>query len=126
MDLTCQVPMQYCSLQHQTLPPSPVTSTAGCCFCFDSVSSFCLELFLRCYLGAYYVPTDLGTSSFSSLSFFLFILLMGFSRQEYSSGLPFPSPGDHILSDLSHDTFALGGSTHGTAHHFFESDKAVN
>ena len=26
---------------------------------------------------------------------------MGFSRQEYWSGLPFPSPGDHILSNLS-------------------------
>ena len=26
---------------------------------------------------------------------------MGFSRQEYWSGLPFPSPVDHILSDLS-------------------------
>ena len=26
---------------------------------------------------------------------------MGFSRQEYGSGLPFPSPVDHILSDLS-------------------------
>ena len=32
---------------------------------------------------------------------FLFILFMGFSRQEYWSGLPFPSPVDHILSDLS-------------------------
>ena len=27
--------------------------------------------------------TDLGSSSFSILSFFLFILFMGFSRQEY-------------------------------------------
>ena len=35
------------------------------------------------------------------LSFCLFILLMGLSRQEYWSGLPFPSPVDHILSDLS-------------------------
>ena len=39
--------MQYCSLQHWTLLPSPVTSTTGCCFCFDSVSSFFLELFLH-------------------------------------------------------------------------------
>ena len=31
----------------------------------------------------------------------LFILFMGFSRQEYWNGLPFPSPVDHILSDLS-------------------------
>ena len=39
MDLTFQVPVQYCSLQHQTLLPSPVISTTGCCFCFGSISS---------------------------------------------------------------------------------------
>ena len=32
MDLTIQVPMQYCSLQHQALLPLPVMSTTGCCF----------------------------------------------------------------------------------------------
>ena len=37
----------------------------------------------------------------SVLSFCLFILFMGFSRQEYWNGLPFPSPMDHLLSDLS-------------------------
>ena len=47
MDLTFQVPMQYCSLQNWTLLPSPVTSTTGCCFCFGSISSFFLELFLH-------------------------------------------------------------------------------
>ena len=47
MDLTFQVPMQYCSLQHQTLLPSPITSTMGCYFCFGSISSFFLELFLH-------------------------------------------------------------------------------
>ena len=31
----------------------------------------------------------------------LFILLMGFSQQEYWSGLPFPLTVDHILSELS-------------------------
>ena len=39
MDWTSQVPMQYCSLQHQTLLPSPLTSTTGCCFCLGSISS---------------------------------------------------------------------------------------
>ena len=47
MDLTFQVPMQYCSLQHQTLLLSPVTSTAGYCFCLSSIPSFFLELFLH-------------------------------------------------------------------------------
>ena len=36
MDLTFQVPMQYCSLQHRILLLSPVTSTTGYCFCFGS------------------------------------------------------------------------------------------
>ena len=82
MDRTSQVFMQYCSLQHQTLLPSPVTSTTGC-FCFGSVSSFFLELFLHWSPVAYWVPTDLGSSSFNVLSFYLFILFVGFSRQEY-------------------------------------------
>ena len=98
MDLTFQVPMQYCSLQHQTFLLSPVTSTTGCCFFFGSISSFFLELFLHWSPVAYWAPTDLGSSSFSALSFCLFILFMGFSRQEYWSGLPFSSPVDHILS----------------------------
>ena len=45
MDLTFQVPMQYCSLQHRTLLLSPVTSTTGYWFCFGSIPSFFLELF---------------------------------------------------------------------------------
>ena len=56
MDLTFQVPMKYCSLQHQTWLPSPVTSTTECCFCFGSVSSFFLELFFRSSPVAYWAP----------------------------------------------------------------------
>ena len=101
MDLTFQVPMQYCSLQHWTLLLSPVPFTTGCCFWLGSIPSFFLELFLHWSPVVYWAPTDLVSSSFSVLSFCLFILFMGFSRQEYWSGLPFPSPVDHILSDLS-------------------------
>ena len=75
--------MQYCSLQHRTLLPAPVTSTTGYCFCFGSVPLFFLELFLHWSPVAYWAPTNLGKSSFSVLSFCLFILFMGFSRQEY-------------------------------------------
>ena len=101
MDLTFQVPIQYCSLQHQTLLPSPTTSTTGYWFCFGSVFSFFLELFLYSSPVAYSTPTDLGSSFFSVISFCLFILFMGFLSQEYQSGLPIPSPVDHALSDLS-------------------------
>ena len=96
MDLTFQVPMQYCSLQQQTLLPSPVTSTTGCCFCFGSVSSFFLDLFLHWSPVVYWVPTNLGSSSFNVLSYCLFILFM-----LNWSGLPFPSPVDHILTGSS-------------------------
>ena len=63
--------MQYCSLQHWTLLLSPVTSIAGYCFCFGSIPSFFLELFLLWSPVAYWVPTDLGSSSFGMLSFCL-------------------------------------------------------
>ena len=46
MDLTFQVPMQYCYLQHRTLISPPDTSTAGHNFCFCLASSFFLELFI--------------------------------------------------------------------------------
>ena len=99
LDLIFQVPIQYCSLQHRTLLLSPVTSTAGYCFCFGSIPSFFLELFFHWSPVAYWAPTGLGSFSFSILSFCLFILFMGFSRQEYWSGLPFPFLVDRILSD---------------------------
>ena len=125
MSLTFQVPMQYCSLQHQTFLPSPVTYTTEWCFCFGSVSSFFLELFLHWSPVAYWAPTDLGSSSFSVLSFCLFILFMGFSRQEHWSGLPFPSPVDHILSEFSIMTHLSWVTLHVMAHSFIELDKAV-
>ena len=125
MDLTFQVPRQYGCLQHQTLLSSPVTSTTWHCFFFGSVSSFFLELFLHWSPVAYWTPTDLGSSSFSVLYFCLFLLFMGFSRQEYWSGLPFPSPVDHILSKHSTMTHPSWVALHGMAHSFIELDKAV-
>ena len=50
---------------------------------------------------------------------------MGFSRQEYYSGLPFPSPVDHILSELSTVTSLSWVALHGMANSFIELDKAV-
>ena len=73
MDVTLQVPMQYYSLQHQTLLPSPVTSTTGCCFFFGSLSSFFLELFLHSSPVVYWAPTGQRSSSFSVIPFYLFI-----------------------------------------------------
>ena len=101
IDLASQVPLQYYWLHHWPLRPSPVTSTTGCCFCFGSVFSFFLELFIHWSPVAHWAPTELKSSSFSVLSFCPFILFMGFSRKEYWSGLLLPSPFDCILSELS-------------------------
>ena len=116
MDLTFQVPMQYYSLQHQTLLPSPVTSTTGCCFCFGSISLSFLELFLYWSPVAYWASTDLWVSSFSVVSFYLFILSIGFSRQEYLSGLPFPLPVGNVLSELCTMTCPSWVTLDGMAH----------
>ena len=122
------VPMQYCSLQHWTWLPSPVTSTTGYCFRFVlfSVSLFILSgvispLFSSSILGTYW-PEEFVFQC--PIFFCLIILFMGFSRQEYWSGLPFPSPVDHILSDLSTMTLPSWVAPRAWLS-FIELDKAV-
>ena len=117
--------MLYCYLQHWTLLPSPVTSTTGPCFCFGSIPSFFLELFLHWSPVAYWSPTNLVSSSFIVLSLCLFILFMEFSRQECWSDLPFLSPVDHILSVLSTMTHLSWAALRGMAHSFIVLDKAL-
>ena len=72
-------------------------------------------------LGTYH----LRSSSFSVLSVCLFILFVGSSRQEYWRGLPFPSPVNHILSELSTMTHLSWVALQGMDHSFTELDKAV-
>ena len=106
--------------------PNYVTKLSyGCCFFFCSISSFFLKLFLHWSPVAYWAPTDLESSPFSVLSFCLFILFMGFSRQEYWSGFPFPSPLDHVLSEFSTITRPSWVALHSMAHSFIELDKVV-
>ena len=122
-DLTFQVPMQYCSLQYRTL--SPVTSTTGFCFCIGSFPSFFLELFLYWSPVAYWAPTDLGSFSFSVLPFCLFVLFMGFSRQEYWGGLPCSPPVDHILLELFSMTHSSWVALLGIARGFIKLHKPL-
>ena len=127
MDLTFQVPIQYCSLQHQTLLPSPVTSTTGYCFCFGSIPSFFLELFFHSSPVAYWAPTNLkiGCVSFSVLSFSFSQCLWGSQGKNNEVFCHFPSPVDHILSELSIMTRLPWVALHGMALSFFELGKAV-
>ena len=67
-----------------------------------------------------WAPTDLGSSSFH-----LFTLFMWFSRQEYWSGLPFPSSVGHILLVLSTMTHPSWVALHGMVYSFIELDKTV-
>ena len=71
MDLTFQVPMQYCSLQHWTLLSLPDTSTTGHHFLFSHASSFFLELLVMSLHSspvAYWTPSNLGGSSSGVIS----------------------------------------------------------
>ena len=100
VDLTFHFPMQCCFLQHWTLLLSSVTSTTGHCFHFGSISSFFLELLLHSSPVVYWAPTNLGSSSFSVVSF-TFSFCSFFSKQEHWSGLPLSSLVDNIFSKLS-------------------------
>ena len=57
--------------------------------------------------------------------FFYVSLITVLTSLEYWSGLPFPSPVDHILSELSTITSPSWVALHGMAHSFIELDKAV-
>ena len=90
------------------------TSTSEHHFSFGPVASFFLELLLMAlqssnqHIGHLLTYGESGRGSSSSvISFCLFILPMGFSRQEDWSGLPFPPPADHVWSEL----FTMTGST---------------
>ena len=120
------IPGSYAILLFTALDCTSNTSHihTGYCFCSGSISSFFLELFLHPSPVAYWAPTDLRSSFFSVLSFCLFILFMGFSRQEYWSGLALPFPVDRVLSALPTMTRPSWVALYSMAHSFIELDKA--
>ena len=86
----------------------------------DFVSKFLMiwfwdYIFLSCQ--EFFSLMETSNLFFQLLVFCPFILFVGFSRQEYWSGLPFPSPVDHVRSKLSTMThpYTMGGPTrHGS------------
>ena len=125
MDLTCLVSMQYCSLQHQTF--SSITSHFHNWMLFLlSIHLFILSgvisLLISSSILVIYWP---GEFIFHCPIFLTFHAFMEFSRQECWSGLPFPSPVDYILSELSTMTRLSWVAPHDMAHSFIELDKAV-
>ena len=114
MDLTFQVPMQYCSLRHQILLSLLDTSSIGHHFCFHPASSF----FLHSSPVAYWTPSSLGGLSFGVISFYLFIQFMERSQQVYRGFCSIPSSsGSHFARTLQCDV--LGGpAQHGSWVHW--------
>ena len=119
MDLTFQIPMQYCSLQHQTLLPSPVIVTTGCCVCFGSISSFFLGLFLHWSPVAHWAPTDLGSSSLCPI--FLPLHTVHSSEVVCHSLLQ----RTMFCQNSPPWPICLGLALHGMAYSFIELEKAV-
>ena len=125
MDLTFPVPMQYCFFSIGLY--TSITSHIHNWLLFllwlhlFILSGFISPLISSSILGTY----QPGASSFSVLCFCLFILFVGFSRQKYWGGLPFSSPVDHVLLELSTMTCLSWVVLWGVAHSFFELDKAV-
>ena len=112
MDPTFRVPMEYCSY------------SIGFYFItrhIHSWVSFLLwpSIFILPRAISLLFPSSIldtyqhwGAHPSGVISFCLFILFMGFSRQEYWSGLPSSSPVDHILSELSTMTHASWVALH--------------
>ena len=117
--------MHDCSLQHWILLSPPDTSTTEWHFCIGPGSPFFLKLFLHSSSVAYQTLTSLWGSSSGGISFCLFILFMGFLSQEYITGLSFPSPVSHVLSELSTMSRPSWVALHDMAHSFLELHKAV-
>ena len=115
--------MQYCSLQHWTLLPSPVTSTSGCCSHFGSISSFFLELVLHSSPVANWAPAHMRSSSFSVTSFCLSGCSWSSQGKNTEVVCILFSSGPHFARTLHHDLSVLGDRT-GLALSFLELDKA--
>ena len=113
MDLTFQVPVQYCFLQHWTLLLSPVTSTTGYCFCFGSIPSLFLELFLHwspvsSILGTYRP----GEFLFQYPIILPFHTVHGVLKARILTWFAIPfSSGPHSVRPLHHGPSVLGGPT---------------
>ena len=124
MNLIFQVPMQCCSLQHQTLLPSPVTSTTGCCFflwLLFFLSGVISPLISGSILGTY----QLGEFIFQCHIFLPFHTFHGILKARILKWFAIPSPVEHVLSELSTMTHSFWVDLHSMAHGFIELDKAV-
>ena len=99
-----------------------------CHFHFGPATSFFLELLanaLCSYSVAYWTPSDLGRGGAHLLVSYLFAFLYLYIKITWS-GLPFPSPVDHILSELFTMIHLSWVALHGMAHSLIELCKPLH
>ena len=89
------------------------------CFILSGSINNCPLLFPSSLLGTSWPGGGVSSSSLV-ISFYLFILFMEFSWQECWSGLPFPPPIDHVLSELFIMTCLSWVVLYGMAYSFIE------
>ena len=123
MDLTVQVPIQYCFSWHWILLLSPDTSTTGYHIRFGLVASFILGLLVILLCSspeAYWTPSDLGDSSLVSYLFGLWYSSWG-SHGKYTGVVCTPSSCEsrfvRTLWQMTHPSWV---ALHGMAHSFIE------
>ena len=112
MDLTFQVPMQCCSLHHQTLLSPPDTSTPGHCFRFGSASfipSGAMSLLFSSSILGTYQPGKFNSQCHIFLSFHT---VHGFLKAKMLRWFANPfSSGPRFVRILHHDPSILGAPT---------------
>ena len=124
MDLTFQVPMQYCSLQHRTLLLSPVTSTTGyfsfffvCLFFFFFFWLWFHSFILSGVISPLISSSILGTYRPGEFLFqypiiFPFHIVLGVLKARILKWFSIPfSSGPHSVRPLHHDLSILGVPT---------------
>ena len=122
----CCFPLFLCIVHHQTHSQLSIIFAFPQPLLLSEAISDCPLLFPSRILDTFWSGWGVGRGSSSgTIPFCFFILSMGFSRQEYWSGFPFPPPVDHILSELFAMTHPSWMVLHGMAHSFIELHKPL-
>ena len=102
--------MQYCSLQHQTLLASPVTSVTGHCLRFGSLQSF--WSYSSSLLQEHFGHLSPGKFIFQCHIFFPFHTVHGVLKARMLKWFAIPfSSGSHFVRTFHHDPSVFGGPT---------------
>ena len=128
MDLTFQVPVQYCSLQHQILLSPPDTSMTEHHFHFGLATLFFLELLVIALFSstvAYWTPSNLGVHL--PMSYVFAFSSCSWSSQDRNTRVVYLHQWTTFCQNSSLWPIHLGWpSTGGMAHSFTEFHKPLH